>query len=126
MLCELKNPFCLTEMKILLSMYTMDYRRPCYCSYVRENLFVESTYNLDGRVFRMICCCQPIFCARLLSWLLPTHLSYLVKSRLSWALLPTHLDYGLFALLLPTHLPKRGLATAIQQQTQPSRLYMAE
>ena len=32
--------------------------------------------------------------------LLPTHLHYLVKSRLSRGLLPTHLKYGLFALLL--------------------------
>ena len=60
----------------------------------------------------MICCCQPIFSGRLSSWLFPTHLSYVVKSRLSWALLPTHLDYGLFALLLPTHLPKKRVGNS--------------
>ena len=48
-----------------------------------------------------VCCCQPIY----------------MKSRLSRALLPTHLNY-----VLPTHLPKIGLATASHAQTQPSRL----
>ena len=42
------------------------------------------------------CCWQPNACARLFSVLLPTHLHYLVKSRLSRALLPTHLKHGLF------------------------------
>ena len=47
------------------------------------------------------CCWQPNACARLFSVLLPTHLHYLVKSRLSRALLlTTHLKYGLFAPLL--------------------------
>ena len=46
------------------------------------------------------CCWQPNACAKLFSVLLPTHLHYLVKSRLSRALLPTHLKCGLFALLL--------------------------
>jgi hypothetical protein len=47
-------------------------------------------------------CWQPNSCAKLFSVLLPTHLHYLVKSRLSMALLPTHLQFGLFALLLAT------------------------
>ena len=55
--------------------------------------------------------------------LLPTHLHYLVTSGLSKALKPAHLDYGLFSLLLPTHLSKRGLATASHPQTQLSRVY---
>ena len=54
-----------------------------------------------------VCCFQPIY----------------IKSRLSRALLLTLLNYVLLALLLPIHLPKRGLATASHAQTQLSRLY---
>ena len=47
-----------------------------------------SLYAQPGRLnLGIICCCQPIFCALLLSVLLPTHLHYFVNSRLSRALL---------------------------------------
>ena len=37
---------------------------------------------------------------------------------------PFYITYGLFSLMLPTYLTKRGLATASYRQTQPSRLYL--
>ena len=65
--------------------------------------------------------CEPIFCIP--SFSVCCFQPIYMKSRLSRALLLTHLNYVLLALLLPTHLPKRGLATASHAQTQLSRLY---
>ena len=48
---------------------------------------------------RMICCCQPIFCARLLRVLYPFTLFGEINA--------IQAIYGEFALLLPTNLPKR-------------------
>ena len=66
------------------------------------------------------CCWQPNSCAKLFSVLLPTHLRYWVKSRLSRALLPTHLQFGLFALLLATQFLCQAVKCAV---TNPFTLF---
>ena len=70
-----------------LRFHNLDYLDACLISPPKYGLL---QVNIQPGLLNLwiICCCQPIFCVRLFSVLLPSHLS-LGKSRLSRALLPT-------------------------------------